>query len=229
MTGAMNEPLLAVLGAASLMAGALFGSVACREPTEAGRAARLKSTCERYCRLVVRSPEASPAGDCHRGCLAHLRAEADQCSMRLARWMDCEVWRLEAEESQIPKPPLPAYLPARCPKEHSAFVACARDCQKDGVLESGEIRLNESEPPRAALYEVWHHGCTPCGALPGAGTNAPCSSAKVCAAHCVACGSGREALSLRACVDHHCAAASELESLQRALPSLLVCTDKPPD
>jgi len=213
------------IGATALVAGAVFGITSCRAEDEAGRAARAASACERLCRLVVRSPDASPSGLCHRGCLAQLHVMGSTCERDWLQWVECEICSTQ-KGARIPAKTadFAESVRASCASEVATVRKCADDCRQAGILHSGAIEAGDAGAmTRTTTYEVRFQGCSACVHEIGAGAEAPCSAAKVCSSSCYGCRSGRSSIGLRACVDGHCASAEELEDLASRLEVLRPC------
>src|SRR5512145_1693244 len=179
-------------GAVALAAGSLLGSASRPTDTEAGRAARAASTCEEFCRLVVRSSDSSLTGECHRGCFGQLGTDGGACEGARLRWMDCEIRaRRRGVEALASKEPFEPETTANCAESLTRARDCAEDCRREGIVESGWQSLGEPTHARQVGYEVHHFGCSTCVVDPGAPALAVCDSAKVCASHCFECRSRR--------------------------------------
>ncbi len=208
---------------AAQLAGAVLCIVACSRAKKAGRAARASNSCEQLCRLVVRSSESGPSGQCHRGCLAQVFAAGPACEDSLINWMDCENARGVEEPSKAPDLAVSGRATPYCSRELRAVTDCNKDCQSAGILQTGEQQIVDSGSTRRVLYEVKYHGCSTCSVDKGAAARAPCSSPKVCASDCYGCRSGQSSVSLRACVEGRCAERSELDHLLHRLEVLGPC------
>jgi hypothetical protein len=219
----MLRSLPTARSANAVMAGVVLFTSACSCGDEAGRAARSSQACGRFCRLVVRSLDETPNGPCQRGCLAELSLAGTACRAAKLDWMDCRIGAARALTVQPARPVDSEPSAVSCAKELGAARSCTKDCSKDGILQSGEQYLSEVRPPSQVSYEVRYHGCSPCGIDDGARAGAPCSTAKVCESKCYDCQLGRSTISLRACVDGHCAASGELQALLRQVNLLEVC------
>lgn len=206
----------------ALLAGVMLASVACRSKPEAGRAARATQACERLCRLAVRGAEGTAADPCRRGCLAQFSAAGDGCAASALIWLECRADR--ASEASVATGRLGTLDP--CGSAHAELERCTAVCRRDGILQSGEQRLTDQSPPKAVAFEVRYYGCSHCSIEPGAAAGARCSSPKVCAADCFSCRSHLRSVSMRACVDGHCAATTELAGLMQRLDMMAPCSQE---
>lgn len=205
----------------AVAAGATLLSSACRKRSEAGRAERAAAACEKLCRLVVRSSDARPEGQCHRGCMAQLSAAGSACEPMALKWLECRA--NAARPFETPKGSAPAPAADSCGVELSLAKDCAKDCRRDGILQSGEQTLTDRGSAQQVSFEARYYGCSSCVIDSGAPQGAACTSPKICAAKCFACRSQRGAVGLRACVDGHCASTAELGGLLQRLDMLAPC------
>lgn len=222
----MYRSLTHLLWAAAHVAGLGLCVVGCARDNEAGRAARATTSCERRCRLVVRSSEPAQLEQCQRGCLAQVFAAGPACESRLVDWMDCENTSAKSGVLVPRDSAAPTTSPQRCNRALERARECAQDCKHAGIVVSGDQSVPGSGVVRRVLYEVKYQGCARCAVDQGAPARAPCSSARVCASECFGCRSGQSSVSLRACVDGRCAESSELAELVVKLDALGACGAK---
>lgn len=201
----------------ALLAGLAFLHQACSENRKAGRAAKQTELCKDYCRLVVRSSNPSPAGDCHRECIAAHHDAGESCEPDWLNWIECEILR----SSEPPR------STRDCSEQRIKVAKCRQECRQVGTVIAGEMHLVSDSSERRANYELHFHGCEPCEPQVGIGPGAPCSAAKVCAGRCTRCRSGRSSVSLRACVEGKCADATELTAIGAQLDALAPCRQEP--
>lgn len=199
-----------------LVAGTILSVLACKSNTRAGRAARGAAICAEFCRLVVRSSDPAPSGDCHRGCVAQWDLAGDSCRHRLSESMRCEIHRASSDRTNG--------VASRCLQLKESADACVSYCRHQGIVQSGEVPIDSQGKASIAQFQIHERGCEACVPEPGASAGAACSSPKICRESCLVCRSGQSFSSLRACVDGHCARQAELTALATQLDTLQGCT-----
>lgn len=202
-----------------LTAGTIFCVLACRSNIEAGRAARGATICAEFCRLVVRSSDPTPNGECHRACMANWELAGNTCQQSVSESMRCDIDQASRD--------YPNLATSRCLRLKQRADACVRDCQQRGVIQSGEVPIVSHGAARSAQFQLRLRGCEACVPERGANAGAACSSSKVCEESCLDCRSGQSFASLRACVDGRCAGRAELSALANQLETLRGCVATP--
>lgn len=202
-----------------LVAGTILCALACRSNTRAGRAARGAAICAEFCRLVVRSSDPAPSGECQRGCLARWDRAGETCQPHVSESLRCEIGQASRERANR--------VTSRCLQLKERADACVNDCQHQGIVQSGEVPIDWHGKAINAQFRLHVRGCEACVPEPGASADAACSSPKICQELCFGCRSSQRFVSVRACVDGHCAGQAELSALATQLDALRECTVQP--